>query len=435
MPNRQTPPPSHPIELTIGMHPLSESLPNGVMLNLLPMPNLPLVRLDLYFPGGKWVQNLPCQAALATTQMREGTASYSVERINELLDFYGATIAPNANFSYSTLTVVCLRKHLVNILPLVHSMLVEPLYGEEHMQIALNQMRTVWQIDQGKVDYQARRVFMAHLFGDNHPMGYRVQLSDFDQMNPDVLREYHRNHLSSENCSLYMTGGYTEEDLRLIRSCFGQSTWGNGVGKCPFVYEKRNPEPLAEKHVRIAMPQPTVQSSVRMGRIMPPSWHQDTPLIRLVNTILGGYFGSRLMSNIRETKGLTYDISSGILNAPGETIFSISSEMPNGNAEEVIDEIRSECMRLAQEPISAEELNLVKNYLMGNACRAYEPSLAFASVLISLLPSGRTIENIEDDNRRVMAATPEDIMRIASTYFSPNDFTDVIVGNAIDSEN
>lgn len=426
--DRQTPPQTQTIELSIGMRPETETLDNALPLNLLPMEHLPLVRLDFYFPGGKWVQDVPCQASLATTQMREGTASYSAERINELLDFYGATIAPNANFSYSTLTVVCLRKHLASILPIVRSMLTEPLYGDEHMQIALNQMRTVWQIDQGKVDYQARRVFMQHIYGSDHPMGRLVAKSDFDIVTPESLHAYQRRYLSSDNCSLYMTGGFTNDDLRLVRSTFGQDSWGEGSGLRPFVYRQCPPVPMPERHVRLEMPQPTVQSSVRMGRIMPPSSHPDTPLIRLVNTILGGYFGSRLMSSIRETKGLTYDISSGVLNAPHETIFSIASEMPNKNAEEVVEEIRRECLRLVHEPVGADELRLVKNYLMGNACRAYEPSLAFASVLISLLPSGRTIANIEEDNRRVMAATPEDIRRIAEQYFNPDSFVDVVAG-------
>ena len=151
------------------------------------------------------------------------------------------------------------------------------------------------------------------------------------------------------------------------------------------------------------------------------------PYIRLLSVLLSGYFGSRLMNSIRETKGLTYDISGSILSVPFQTIFVIQTETPNEYVQQVIDEIYMELKRLCTELIPDDELLQVKNYITGNVSRRCELTFNIPSLLMNLSLWGKTLHDVVEANRKTNQADAALLMNVSKKYFSPERFIDCYV--------
>lgn len=411
------------LTFSIPRRPQSVRLSNGIEALLLHMEDTELVRIDYMFRGGQWLQTQPLQARFALKGMQEGTDEFSAQLINSRLDNYGAMLSLVANLSYSHLTLTCLRRHLADILPIVSSMLNHPLYDDGQMQTPLSQGRTQWQVRHQQVETLGKELVYECLYGRQHPLGRAVQIEDYDHINSGVLRAYHQRAIGAATCTMLLSGCFTDADIAQVeRTLEGKAS--SAVTLLPSPIESASTAHVVKKTPDF----PTVQSAVRSGILLPESTHPDMPLVRLAATILGGYFGSRLMTNIRERAGYTYDIHGTIYNVPFGNAYVISTETPLAVAEKVVDEIRNELNRLIREPVGQQELQNVKNYITGNALRRYEWNFNLPPLCMNLLSSGRTLDDIVRENTLQSQATPEDLMRVCAQYFSPDRFINCIVG-------
>ncbi len=392
---------------------------------LTPIPDTPLLRVDFLYLGSQWLQEHPLQARYAFTQLKEGTASYPAAELAERLDFYGATVTTACNLSYASVTLHCLRKHFESVFPYVRSMLVEPLYSQQQLDIALSQGRTAWQIQHQKVDGLCKEELYRRLFFVFHPMGCFPALADYDTLVPDLLHRYHHQHIQSSSLSVLVTGNYDDALLDILRS--GQEVTVDDSTPISSIYEQKPVQTSTERHISIDSHLPRVQAAVYLGCLLPPPSHPDMPLLRLASTLLGGYFGSRLMSNIRERRGLTYGINSTIFNIPYNNALVIACETSTQHAEEVVSEVKRELQRLCDDLVGDDELQMVKNYMEGKSCRRNERSFNYPQVLMNLIATGRTPDDLVANRRRQQAATPADIQRIARQYLSPERFVSCIV--------
>ena len=416
-------PATHQLQLTISREPEIIYLKNKIEVQLLHLNETQLIRIDFMFKGGQWLEKHPQQARFAFSQLKEGTKTYSADSISEKLDFLGATITSSTNLSYSYLTIQCLRKHLKEVLQIVSSMLNEPLYDAVKLQIAVNQARTAFLINQKKVATVCRNKFYAEILGQSHPMGRYQTVEDYDSLTTKHLQDYYNENITSRNCSLFITGGYENEDIDLIFQLFGEGQWGGTNNQAPQI--KPIPAtPFKERHFSVKMPEPTVQAAVKVGCLLPMQDDADMPYIRLLSVLLSGYFGSRLMNSIRETKGLTYDISGSLLSIPFQTVYVIQTETPNACVQQVIDEIYIELQKLCLEPIPDEELMQVKNYIIGNVLRRCELTFNLPSLLMGLSFRGKTLHDFVESNQKINQVDTTLLLNIAKKYFSPERFVD-----------
>lgn len=420
---RSIAPATHQLQLSISREPEVILLNNKIEVQLLHLTETQLLRIDFMFKGGQWLEKHPQQARFAFSQLKEGTKTYSADSISEKLDFLGATISSSTNLSYSCVTVQCLRKHLHEVLQIVCSMFNEPLYDEAKFQIALNQARTAFLINQKKVATVCRNQFYAELLGPSHPMGRYKQVEDYDSLTTQLLQDYHTENITSNNCSLFITGGYESEDIDLISKLFGEGHWGGG-NRQPVKIEPIPTVSFKGRHFSTTMPEQTVQAAVNVGCLLPMQDDADMPYIRLLSVLLSGYFGSRLMNSIRETKGLTYDISGSLLSIPFQTVYVIQTETPNLCVQQVVDEIYVELQKLCQEPIPDAELKQVKNYIIGNVLRRCELTFNLPSLLMGLSFRGKSLHDFVESNRKINQADSSLLINIANIYFSPERFID-----------
>ena len=416
-------PATHQLQLTISREPEIIFLKNNIEVQLLHLNETQLIRIDFMFKGGQWLETHPQQARFAFSQLKEGTKTYSADTISEKLDFLGATITSSTNLSYSYLTVQCLRKHLKEVLQIVCSMLNEPLYDATKLQIAVNQAKTAFLINQKKVATVCRNKFYAEILGQSHPMGRYQQVEDYDSLTTKHLEDYYKENITSNNCFLFITGGFEDEDVNLISQLFGEGHWGGTNNQSPQI-KPITATPFKERHFSVKMPEPTVQAAVKVGCLLPMQDDADMPYIRLLSVLLSGYFGSRLMNSIRETKGLTYDISGSILSIPFQTVFVIQTETPNACVQQVIDEIYVELQKLCSEPIPDVELMQVKNYIVGNVLRRCELTFNLPSLLMGLSFRGEKLHDFVESNQKINQVDYTLLLDIANKYFSPERFID-----------
>jgi predicted Zn-dependent peptidase len=164
-----------------------------------------------------------------------------------------------------------------------------------------------------------------------------------------------------------------------------------------------------------------------MGRLMMDVKDQDYLPMRVLNTLLGGYFGSRLMKNIREDKGYTYHIASDLATNTSQVLFTIGSEALADKEEEVMEEVRSEMLRLQDEVVSEDELRMVRNYMIGEICRNYEGAFALADAYIFMEHLGLPQTYIEQTIEAVQTTDAARLQQLAQRYFDPDALHTVVV--------
>ena len=414
------------IRVDIPFRPAEEQLPNGVRLVSLPMPREQLLRLDICFRGGISVEDLPMQAHFAISQ-NGGSRQYPPAVVSEKLDFCGAEVTTLATAFYTRMQLVCLPRLLPRLLPVLLSILDDPTYGQVRLRQAVATAHTSWLISRQRVEKVAKEKLNELIFPPSHPLSRNVQESDFQLITPVLLRNYQQKFMHAGEAVIFLTGKTEEDTLPRLRETLGEQPWG---GRDPAIVELP-PMPQAPYQRGVhhyAMPQSTVQSALRMGFLLLPPKHPDMPALRLANTLLGGFFGSRLMSNLREERGFTYDIHSRISHCPGGDILTISTEVNKETTEEACRQVEHELMLLGDTAAGEEELEKVKNYLCGRACRRYEERIDFANVLVSLHFAGRTIDDLLRDHQSLLQCTPEEVRKVANKYLNPNDAAIAVVG-------
>ena len=255
-------------------------------------------------------------------------------------------------------------------------------------------------------------------------------IEDYERITTAVLRTMHQHYYCAKNCTCYLSGYVTDEILKLIESELGEDMWGSAEGISPSLVDCL-PESWNGKRCFIERPE-ALQSAVRMGCFTVDSLHPDFLKLRFMVTLFGGYFGSRLMKNIREDKGYTYGIGAGLVAYPFRNMLVVNTQAANEYANEVIREVNYEMERLQAELVSSEELDMVKNYVMGDMCRSYESPFSMADAYIFLETSGLSDDFFTRAQQTVAEITAEDVRDMDCKYLRKESFTEVIAGKKCD---
>jgi predicted Zn-dependent peptidase len=273
-----------------------------------------------------------------------------------------------------------------------------------------------------KNDFIGRKVFNETLFGKTL-YGYDIDASAYNQLTRDQLLEYFKKTYQPQNCTLIIAGKVTDEILKELNSVFG-SDWKNvsPVVQNVFTFDKTaGAEQFIEKP-------DAIQSAIRIGQIAINRTHADFPGFQVLNTILGGYFGSRLMANIREDKGYTYGIGSALVSLKNNGYFFIASEVGADVCGQTMFEIEKEINLLKAQKVSESELDLVRNYMLGSMLGSLENSLSHADKFKNIYFSGLGYDYYDQYIHTVRNITPNDIISLANQYLNFEDFQKVIVG-------
>lgn len=396
--------------------PTVQHLTNGIPLYIIEAAGVDAVRIDFVFGAGQWHQVQKLQALFTCRMLREGCRGYSASAFAERMDFYGAWLELSVAMNRTFVTLYTLRKFFDHTIALLHDMLFEPTFSEEQLHTVRNNNKAQFIVNTQKGDIRAMRALRQSIYGDEHPCGIPTEAHDYDLLHRDLLIDFHRRYYGSHHCAIYLSGAIDEGILAQVESLFGTAGWGNSQAVEPRSYPIN---PSAEHHTSITKPD-AVQSSIRMGRLLMNIHDDDYLSMRVLTTLLGGYFGSRLMRNVREEKGYTYHISADLVTNTPEVMLMIGSEALADKADEVIAEVHHEIHRLQTEPVSDDELCIVRNYMTGEICRNYEGAFALTDAYIFMEHLGLPHTHIEQTIEAIHSTDAEQLQQLAQRYLDPD---------------
>ena len=335
-----------------------------------------IIKIEFIFEAGICFQDKSLIANCTNSMLEEGTKNLTSSEIAEKIDFYGAYIETKTGYDYASISLYCINKYFEQTIEIIADILQNPIFSEKELNIYLKNRQHKYLVNEQIIDNIARRKFFNSLFGEKHPYGKHAILSDFENVITNDLKKFFNKYYTSDNCKIIIAGKVYEKHLTIINNFFGK----NNTKKHLIPNKTYSIESDKNKRIYIEKPK-AVQSAIQIGKTFFNILHQDYPKMQVVNTILGGYFGSRLMKNIREDKGYTYGIYSAIISLKSSGIFTIVSEVKKEAKQNVIDEIYIEIDKLKNKLVEPEELNRVKNYLLGQIQEGFIDLLLFQQLL------------------------------------------------------
>lgn len=422
--NRKLQPAIQPLSHLRFPKPEVARLSNGIKVYQFNSGTQEVISVDMIFSAGTWFQNKPFTSLATNLMLREGTKNYTSQQMAEALDFFGAHFENSAERDDAFVSLYSLNKHLHKTLPLLEEIVKDPVFPHNEYDVLAGKQRQMLEVNRQKVNFLARTHFNPIIFGERHPYGIFLQPGDVDKINPTDLSKFHKQLYHSENCSIILAGKIGGDVLSLLEKYFGGTDW-NGQ-KPSFNGQDATPSTLKYHFLN---KERALQSAIRMGRIMVGRQHPDFAGLKVLNTILGGYFGSRLMSNLREDKGYTYGIGSAVVPLRHEGFFVITGEVGAEVTKQALGEIKIELDRLCNEKIKEKELLLVQNYMLGELLRAIDGPFAQASLFRELLDddlNDHYLINLVNTIKNISAAELQDL---AIQYINPDSLYTLVVGN------
>lgn len=406
------------------LQPQKLSLPNGIPVYVFTGLQQGAVRIEWIFNAGKWYEQHRLQSSMTARMMREGSKTYPSLEFNDLLDFYGASVKSFGGADTASFQLYSLNKHLPQVLPIVEEVIKSPLFDPRDLEIVTQSNREQLKVNMMKPDYLADKAFTESLYGSRHPYGYELELADYDNLTLNSLLSFHQEFYNASNCTIIVSGNVDDHVIKQIERQFGSPDW---LGNKPrtSVHAELDGSGRMSRHEPI---KGSYQSAIRIGKKLFNKTHAEYQQLSVVNTILGGYFGSRLMSNIREDKGFTYGIYSGLNSMRNGGHFIISTEVGVDVRQAAIDEIYSEMSRLQEELVDEEELDLVRNYMMGRLQNGLDGPFKVAGMYKGLYIYDLDIDYLYSLVETINTITPEQIMDLANRYFDPSTMHEITVG-------
>ena len=427
--DRTLPPLLRPLEAFEILRPERLEMKNGMQLNVIRAGSQEVVRLDLLIGGGQWHQTQALQALFTNRMLREGTPTMTSAQIAEKLDYYGAWLDLSSSVNCGFVTLYSLNKYFPRTLAIIADMLMNPSFPEKELEVVLETNRQQFLVNSSRVEVIARKHFNRSLFGEEHPFGRFAVESDYGRITPEVLREFYRKHYHSGNCTVYVSGKVTPEIIRCIEEHLGNVPWGEIKKVQPL--ELIEPRQTTEKHVFVEKAD-ALQSSLKMGCFMMDRVHPDFLKARVMVTLFGGYFGSRLMSNIREDKGYTYGIGAGIVNCPGSGVLAITTEADNQYIDSIITDVYREMDKMCNDLAPQEELEMVRNYMLGDFCRSYEGPFSLSEAWIYTKTADLDDDFFVRQVDSIRSITAEEIRTLAQRYLCKENLIEVVAGKKMD---
>ena len=330
------------------------------------------IKIDLVFEAGSIYSSHPIISTSCNRLIEEGSGKYSSAEISEMLDQYGAYFVTETGNDFATISLYTIGKFLHQTLPVLKTILTEPTFAESEIETYKMQGKQRLAVSLNKVDFLARRNFLNALYGDSHPLGMMTNASDFDTLNKETLLNFYDKNYRNKLKAVFVSGKLDPAQESEIKSLIEGLNFKHSNTK-----NESNSNILKNKELYITK-KDSVQAAIRIGKKMFNRKHEDYFDFTIMNTILGGYFGSRLMSNIREDKGFTYGIGSGLATDIQDGYFFISTEVGASVASAALKEIYFELERLQNELVPEDELSLVKNYLLGSFQRSIDGVFALS---------------------------------------------------------
>ena len=419
--DRRIAPAAYPVEKILFPKPAQYTLANGIEVWVISAGEQEVFKFELSTKAGAIHSSLAGLAGMTASLMKRGTSSRSAQEIHQAFDFLGAFWDIQASLDNGTFTVYGLTKHFHSLIPLVGEILQEANFPAEEVEKEIEIERQKTKLNWEKASYAASQKFRAQVF-PNDPYGRFTVAEDFEKLDQATLVNQYKSTWASQKPVIFLSGRISDEQICFLDQTLGQIRYSSSELLIPSIALAANPIKIREEK------EGSVQSSIRFGLPAISRTHPDYFHYSVMNTVLGGYFGSRLQKNIREDKGFTYGISSSLAPYPRGGYWVVGTDVNGENVDATLAEIKKEIMLLQQELIAHQELDIVKSYLMGSFTGELTQAFDIAEKVRVIQLDGLAPDFYDQFQDSIQNIQARDIRDMAAKYLNLDLMHEVIVG-------
>lgn len=421
--NRTQPPDiKDAVEFDLKLKPYEKHvLKNGVEVYAINAGAEDVLQLEWVFYAGNWFENKNLVAASTNFLLKNGTRSRNAFQINEHFEYYGSYLNRNCYNETATLTLHCLTRHLESLLPVVKELLVDSIFPQEEIDVYKQNMKQRLNVNLKKCDFVAGRLIDAYLYGEEHPYGRYTRFEDFDAVTKEGVEEFYRQYYQNGRFIVFVAGKIPANLFALLEQNFGD------LNSKPVTVTDIPVLGAEEKKYRVINDPQGVQGAIRMGSHFPNRHHPDFAKVQVLNNVFGGFFGSRLMSNIREEKGYTYGIYSYLENHMQQSAWVISTEAGRDVCEPAITEVYKEMEILRNELVDDDELLLVRNYMMGSILGDLDGPFHIINRWKNIILNGLEDDYFYHQIDTIKNVSAKELQELANKYLLPERFYELVV--------
>ena len=420
--DRKIAPPIKAIENIVLQQPRIVRLDNNVPVYVISSGTQKILKVEVIFNAGRPYEQGKLLSRATAGLLKEGTVARSSAVIAEDIDFYGGSVTSPFSIDASCAALHCLTKHFSDLLPIFTELLTTADFPQKELDTYIENNKQALTVELTKNDVIAYRKITEYMYGADHSYGYNSDASTYESLRRDDILAHYKAHYHAGNMTIIVSGLVEDAHIELINSQLGRLE----------VKPKSIPNfvPIVDvpaQKIKIQH-EDTLQTAIKIGRRLFTKSHPDYAGMYVLNTILGGYFGSRLMMNIREDKGYTYNIYSTLEAMQYDGYFYIATEVSNEFVEATKSEIYKECALLQQKLVGKAELEMLRNYLLGAFLTTIDGAFNVSDVIKIYIAEDLPISLFDDLVHTVKTITAVEIRRLARKYLSPEDLWEVVVG-------
>ncbi|MEW6109638.1 MAG: pitrilysin family protein [Nitrospirota bacterium] len=405
-----------------------EILPNGITLLHAERKSLPIVTVVVAIKAGSVVEP-PGKAGLANLTvelLNEGTKKRSSKDISEEIEFVGGTLDASGGSDYITVTLSVLKKDLALGFDILSDIIINPAFSYDEMERLKSIIKSSIIRQKEEPHEVASKAFLKAVYGD-HPYGRPVEGTEetIENITRQDIVNFHSAYYVPNNTIMSVVGDVSSNELKSLIDTYMRG-WKKAEIKDPALPDLN----FSDKTRVIKIDKKITQSNIIIGHLGIKRDNPDYYAVSVMNYILGGGgSASRLMDNIRENRGLSYDVYSFFSAGKYAGNFQAGLQTKNQTANEAITEILKEMERMRTQPVTDKELEDAKAYLTGSFPLRIDTNSKIAGFLIGVEFFDLGLDYVNGYKKFINSVTKDDILRVSRKYLDPDHYILIVVGD------
>ncbi len=418
------PPIKDAIDFNLQLKPCEQyTLGNGIKVYSINAGAQDVTMIELVFKAGNWYEDQNIVAGTTNFLLKNGTSKRTAFQINEHFEYFGAYLNRNCYNETATITLHALNKHLNEVLPMVAELITDSIFPEDEIAIYKQNQKQRLEVSLKKCDFVANRFIDEYLYGNNHPYGKYTSVDHFNALTREQIQDFYKQYYLNGQCVIFVAGKLSDDVYQQLNNVFGHLP----LNQVTVAEKKHAVLSAGQKKYNIINDETGVQGAIRIARPFPNRHHPDFIKSQVLNNIFGGFFGSRLMSNIREDKGYTYGIHSYFQNHINHSAWMVSTEAGRDVCAPTMEEVYKEMEKLRNELVAPDELLLVQNYMIGSILGDLDGPFQIISRWKNYILNGLTEEYFYNSINTIKTITAPELQELAQKYLNPEEFYELLV--------
>ncbi|HKH60163.1 MAG TPA: pitrilysin family protein [Flavitalea sp.] len=415
-----------PVEFNVQLPPCKRfTLTNGVEVFAIDMGGEDTLMLNWVFYAGNWYEAKKMSASATNYLLKNGTSRLTAFGVNEHFEYFGSYLNRTCYNETAELTLHCLNKHVNELIPVVAEIITDSVFPEEELLIYKQNSQQRLKVSLQKCEFVAGQLIDAYLFGNDHPYGKYSRLEDYEALQREEIQRFYKEYYQNGRCVIFAAGKLPPDLPEQLEQYFGKLPLRAHTSKDKIVTHPVTPATEKKQHITID-PQ-GVQTAIRIARPFPNRHHSDFQKAMVLNNVYGGFFGSRLMTNIREEKGYTYGIYSYLMNHVDRSGWMISTEAGRDVSEATVHEIYKEMDQIREQLIDDDELMVTRNYMIGTILGDLDGPFQVAARWKNLILNDLDEAYFHQGIETIKTVTAKELQDIADKYLRPKEFYELLV--------